>query len=322
MLNILDDKLHVKVDQNVIIIAAEWHDPDTAKLLVEALMQSFLEEQRSRELREFNEPILILNKKLTEAKTRYHDAMGRSNDKKTEEQPKKDVYAKRKYLSKKHKIDVPPKNIDVEEIELELALKKEEIARLERTYKKRLQKAKNDLEELQITLGPQHPDYVKAARYYSILSSNPPRLGGLYTEEERLTRELENSQKSKVRIPRFNAIARPIKDNGKKDVSFQEYRQAEITYHTLVERLENARMELEAAEAAFNYRFRVTKPPEYPMRPLKPNSAKIILVGVFLGIFLGLFMAIFTDVRSGIILESWQLSRMLKIPVFGEIDEP
>jgi len=90
-------------------------------------------------------------------------------------------------------------------------------------------------------------------------------------------------------------------------------------YNALRERIDGARVELDTAQAAFKYRYSVITPPQMPRRPLKPNSLVVLAASVLGGVFFALFAAALLDLRSGRLLEGWQLERRTGLRVLAEI---
>jgi uncharacterized protein involved in exopolysaccharide biosynthesis len=93
-------------------------------------------------------------------------------------------------------------------------------------------------------------------------------------------------------------------------------------YDTLLDRLNSARIELDTARAAFKYRYSIVRPPQLPKRALKPK-VPVVLGGAVLGAtVLALIAAVLADLRSGRILETWQVERTLGLEVLGQLPRP
>jgi uncharacterized protein involved in exopolysaccharide biosynthesis len=92
-------------------------------------------------------------------------------------------------------------------------------------------------------------------------------------------------------------------------------------YDDLQRRIDSARIELDTAEAAFKYRYRVIEPVVVPRRPSSPNGPAIWTAGGLLGLFLGLFLVFGMDLRGEFIHSAWQLEQRFKIPVLVELRE-
>jgi uncharacterized protein involved in exopolysaccharide biosynthesis len=86
----------------------------------------------------------------------------------------------------------------------------------------------------------------------------------------------------------------------------------------MLERIEGARMELDTVKAAFKYRYSIITPPLMPKKPLKPNPLLVIAAGLLGGAMFAVFGAVVVDLRSGKVLERWQIERVLGVPVVSE----
>jgi uncharacterized protein involved in exopolysaccharide biosynthesis len=93
-------------------------------------------------------------------------------------------------------------------------------------------------------------------------------------------------------------------------------------YDTLLDRINSARIELDTARAAFKYRYSVIRPPQLPKRPEKPKVPLVIAAGVLAAMTLAVLAAALSDLRSGRILEPWQVERALELEVLGQVPRP
>ena len=91
------------------------------------------------------------------------------------------------------------------------------------------------------------------------------------------------------------------------------------SYDRLMERIDAARWELDAAEVAFKYRYTLIRPAQMPSAPSKPNMTMIGIGGTLAAFLLALLAAVLADFRRARILERWQVERMLDLPVLGEM---
>jgi uncharacterized protein involved in exopolysaccharide biosynthesis len=93
-------------------------------------------------------------------------------------------------------------------------------------------------------------------------------------------------------------------------------------YDTLLDRINSARIELDTARAAFKYRYSIVHPPQLPKKPAKPKVPLVLAAGVIAGMVLAVLSAALADLRSGRILESWQVQRSLGLEVLGQVPRP
>jgi hypothetical protein len=92
-------------------------------------------------------------------------------------------------------------------------------------------------------------------------------------------------------------------------------------YAAQLEQIARERRELDKAQAAFKYRYRIVLPVELPNKPIKPKIPAVIAAGIIAGLALGALAAIAAEIRSGRIRARWQVER-LKLPVLAELGYP
>ena len=61
------------------------------------------------------------------------------------------------------------------------------------------------------------------------------------------------------------------------------------------------------------------RPAQVPKEPVKPKAAVVMGVGVVAALVLALAATLLLDLRSGRIVERWQIERLLELPVLGEV---
>lgn len=334
-------------EENVITITARWRDAETAYLIAEKLVEHFLDDQFKQENTQYIVNIANAEKKLARSEENLEIAeknyreIYRSED--IQEQIPTET-RRRPALPPPTEPEASPSENDdaaveerIQELERELSLKRREMEMLETTYMQRVGEAKNRLAELKLTMGPQHPEVIKAERLVKILSSPPPSIKRLSDEQARISADIavarkqlgrgSNRSRPRARISSSSPSSLHTETHqeaseNEDEAKFEEYMQARIARNTMAEELANARMQLEAAKSVLDYRYKVTLPPDMPEKPIKPNPKMILAAAVFGGLFLAFFLAILFDIKTGLILERWQVSRLLRIPVLGELDEP
>ena len=84
--------------------------------------------------------------------------------------------------------------------------------------------------------------------------------------------------------------------------------------------IDQARIKLDTAQAAFQHRYRVVTPAEVPNKPTKPQPGKVIPGALIAGLALGLFIALALEIRRGLIYEPWQVETSLGLPVVANIE--
>lgn len=334
LLYILNRKVQVWPSGNVIEINVEWHDAETAYLIVEALIQRFLEDQYKREsakdiieIANYEKKLDVVQKAFAIAEKRFKEGLDAETVEKTDSLPQRD-------LSKSISPPSVPKReqqLDIETLERELELKRRDLEQAQSQYARRLAEAKNNLAELKLTMGARHPDVMRAERLVEILSTPPPSLKTLRDEQNMIATKLENakltlSSSTKTRRHRVRrsspTLSKSTAELTEEEERFEAYQRAKELKNTIEEQLANARIEYEAGKSVLDFRYQVTQPPTIPDGPVKPNPKKILLAAAVAGLLLGIFLSLFIDLKSGLISESWQISRIIGIPVLGEMDDP
>lgn len=336
LIYMLNRKVNIWPSGNVIEINVEWHDAETAYLIVKSLIRRFLEDQYKREnarylidIANYEKKLDIAQNELAVAEKRFKEELDTKPVKETEESSSKENDVSTSRVSRN-----PPRTVqklDIETLERELELKQREMEQLRNAYVRRVAEAKNNLTELKLTMGPRHPDVMKAERLVEILSTPPPALKTLKEEQNLITAQLEKakltlSSSSKSRRDRVRksspSVTKSTAEITEEEERFEAYQRAKEHKNNIEEQLSNARIEYEAGKSVLDFRYQVTQPPTIPDGPIKPQPAKILLAAVVAAIFLGIFLSLFIDLKSGVISESWQISRIIGIPVLGEMDDP
>jgi hypothetical protein len=91
-------------------------------------------------------------------------------------------------------------------------------------------------------------------------------------------------------------------------------------HSNLLERIDLARVEMDTAQAAFKYRYVVTSPPQVPKSPIRGSPFLVVVAGILGGLGFMFFACAVLDLRSGRIVEGWQVERQLDLPVLAEFN--
>jgi len=87
-------------------------------------------------------------------------------------------------------------------------------------------------------------------------------------------------------------------------------------------RVDEAKEELDFTRAAYKYRYSVFTPAEVPTKPKKPTALLVGVGSVLAAALLAILLAAASDMATGLVVESWQVRRQLKIEILGEFDRP
>jgi hypothetical protein len=93
-------------------------------------------------------------------------------------------------------------------------------------------------------------------------------------------------------------------------------------YQDVMARIDSAKLQLDISRTAYRYRYRVITPAEVAGSPKKPIAPLVGIASVLGALLVGLLAAAFADWSRGVILETWQVRRVLKLDVLSELDPP
>jgi uncharacterized protein involved in exopolysaccharide biosynthesis len=122
-----------------------------------------------------------------------------------------------------------------------------------------------------------------------------------------------------LRLARLQAeeMESPEAEQAKADLKYEVGR-----YSTLVDRIEQAKTELETQRAAFPYRYGILRPAALPTGPDKPKKRTVLGASAVMGLLLGMVAAVLLDIRSRRVLHRWQVERQLQLPVLADLRMP
>ena len=92
-------------------------------------------------------------------------------------------------------------------------------------------------------------------------------------------------------------------------------------FATIRSQISSARIDLDTAQAAFKHRYKVIVPADTPLKPIKPKVSLITFAGLAGALLLGILTALAAELRSGKIVEQWQVQR-LALPVLANLRFP
>ncbi|HSN13093.1 MAG TPA: hypothetical protein VLT61_00575 [Anaeromyxobacteraceae bacterium] len=306
-----------------VTITFVWPDKDLAFAMVEAAVQSFMEQRYVSEITVVGETISILE---------GHDAS-----------VQKEIANSITLLERKERalrIRTTPRAVPALRARVD---GDEDLARLENTLTAR-RRALNDLEdyrarrmvELQSQLAQLlgvyaagHPAVVGAQRAVESASQPSPQIDALRLEVQELERQVRQrggqaggSAATALAVQgELDDLARVRLETADPRLEY-ERRQLDVQlrqHSHLLERIAAARVEMDTAKAAFKYRYSVISPPQLPRKPVKPYLMIFLLGGLVGGAALALFVSTVADLRAGRVLERWQVERDLELPVLAEL---
>jgi uncharacterized protein involved in exopolysaccharide biosynthesis len=330
MVGFLEKRLTVTTGESTVTIAIDWPDAQLGYALVDNALQNFLEQRHSAEVSSIAETIAILESHAADLREQIDSTM---EDIKRDSTPTRPT-----------KADAPPPlprrdpaaeaaRAQAAEVKTMLEAKRRAINELDEFRRRRLAELQTELTQKRAIYADAHPAVAQVLQSISALSEDSPQLAALRKDErelqadyERLSaRKSDSSGGGTVRAgevaPRKRSSDAPEQDV-QGEYSRTRLRFAMEKYDTLLDRINSARIELDTARAAFKYRYSVIRPPQLPKRPEKPKVPLVIAAGVLAAMTLAVLAAALSDLRSGRILEPWQVERALELEVLGQVPRP
>jgi hypothetical protein len=303
---ILDKRLIVTTLDGTIAIELDWPDPQQAYDIVHATLQNFLDARYLQEVKSIDEVIAVLEGQAAKLRQELDAA--------SDEAHKKATRVPRAIPSRARE---PTE--ELVRLESLLHAKQRALQDLEEFRRRRLADLQSQLDQALNTLSEAHPTVVRLRKDISAASRESPQIEALRGEERRIRKEYTD-RLQREGLPSTGAAAvpppPPPATDGDRDPGVL---QARAQYDQMLARVNAAKVELDAARAAFKYRYSVVWPPQLPRDPVSPDPKKIFGLGVMASLLLALLAAAAPDLWSRRIVRRWQVERTLELPVFGEI---
>jgi uncharacterized protein involved in exopolysaccharide biosynthesis len=214
------------------------------------------------------------------------------------------------------------KDEEVARLESTLTARRRALADLEEFRQRRLAELYAQLAQKESIYAEHHPEVVAAKQSIAALLQPSPAGEALRAEIRDVERDLtqrgssvaaETSATTELFEPRYALEPEDVRI----EYARGRLRFVRDQYSSVLQRLSTARLELETAQAAFKYRYSVITPPAHPKGPKKPYTLLRALAGIIGGAALALFVTTAVDLRSGRLLEEWQIQRQLDLPVLA-----
>jgi hypothetical protein len=201
-----------------------------------------------------------------------------------------------------------------------LEAKQRAIQDVEEFRRRRLVDLQAELDRMRGVYSEQFPGIISLRQDIAALSRESPQTAALREEERQLRNELARlpgGQAAPVahapapRLPRA-ADASSVDED-------ERVREARAQYQSMAERLNVAQLDLDAARAAFKYRYNVIWPAQLPRKPVSPDAARTLGLGTVAALLLAIALAVALDLVSGRVVERWQLEKSLGIAILAEV---
>ncbi len=327
----LERQLWVTSDEGTVRIGVHFPDPQLALRVVNTAQQNFLDARHASEQSLIRESIGILDAHVAAAHARIDTALA---EVKAFTPAAARAPAVRAAGIELADVRATPRR-DAEALSLarDLAAERAVIASAESERAQRIGALRTRLADLRLTRGPAHPDVLGAQQALAALAAEPADLTAHRVAERQLAAQVAASgdvatdarqtparaeaSLATAALARLAAPADTLEDP-RLTYARSRLKIAVADYEDLLDRVESARIELETAKAAFKYRYSVITPAQLPKRLARPNIPLVFGGGVVLAVLLAAFAAVGVDLAGGRLVEGWQVSQFVGVPVLGE----
>jgi hypothetical protein len=302
----LDRALAVTTFDGTLTISLDWPEPAEAYHLVSGALQNFLEARHLQEVTAIDEVISVLEGRAALARDRLVAVIAE---------------VRREYATGLPGPAPAAPRDDEQLVRLRTMLEAKEraIRDVEEFRRRRLADVQAQLDAARGVYSSAHPTVVTLTQDIEAISRDSPQIIALRDEERQLQRDLAAALAKRGRPDASPTGGVRPRRAGESVEDDERVRDARAHYQNMVQRVASAQSELDSARAAFKYRYNVVWPPQLPKRPLSPNRTKILGAGALASLLLALLIVAVADLRSGRLLERWQVERAIRVPVLGEL---
>ncbi len=307
----LDRLLVVTTVEGVITIEIDWPDPQQAYHLLQAAQENFLEARHLQEITVIDDVISLLRGRAA--------TLAADLQKVIEEVQQGGVRGG----------DVPPRSAaprvgasdDLAQLRAKIDAKERAILDVEEFRRRRLADLQAQLDEKRGVYSDAYPSVVSLRQDIEALTGESPQAARLREDERKLRAEyaarLGEAGQLRTSAPVTSVPHRAT------DASIEQnerVREARLQYQQMLERVNAAQLELDTARAGFKYRYTIVWPAEVPTKTSSPRPLKTFGLGTIVSLLLALVAAVAPDLRSGRVVERWQVERTLDLPVLAEVN--
>lgn len=227
--------------------------------------------------------------------------------------------------------------------------KRAQLRSAEEGQRRNLETLRAQLVQAQLTLTPMHPTVIALQQQVDAMSQPSPELMQLRSDERALMAQLAPPRPGPVTAapapyrgapdrgapaattdpsaapspaPTGALSLTSLDRDGPLQIAQAKLGSAIRSSEDALARVDAVKEELDFTRAAYKYRYSVFTPAEVPTKPKKATAALVGVASVIGAALLAILLAAASDIATGVILESWQVRRQLKLEVLGEFDRP
>lgn len=308
----VDRALDVTTAEGTVTIAIDWPNPQQAYQLVEGALQNFLEARHLREITAIDEVISILQGRVETL---------RQDVEKATQQAQRD--SARGVDGAARPLPRAQLSEDLVRLKSILDAKERAIRDVEDFRQRRLADLQAQLDAQSAVYSNAHPNIIALRQDIEALARESPQIASLREQERELRQaylaRLAREVRSESPTARPAVAGRAVRQGIDPSMLDREerVREARGQYDRMIERVNAAQLDLDAARAAFKFRYNVIWPAQMPKDPVSPNPFKVFGLGAIASLLLALFAAAAPDLLAGRIVERWQVERTLGVPVIA-----
>lgn len=313
----LDKALVVTAAEETVTIAVDWPHARQAFLLVDGALQNYLEDRRVQEITMADEAISLLRPRVVELR----EQIDRVSDELRRTAAGQEAARRTSRASLGAQSAEPAE--DLAWLKVALDAKERAIADVEEIRRRRLTELQSKLDATRTVLAEVHPDVVVLRQDVAALSRESPQVAALRDEARKLRQDysarlaLDPRRKAQpAPVAAYQGpVAGPVEES-------ERVREARFQYQQMADRLNVAKLERDAAGAAFKYRYTIAWPAEMPRQPSSPSAPKVFGFGILGSLLLALLAATALELRRGRIVQRWQILRQLGLPILADQGRP
>ena len=335
IVELLAKRIVVNVNNEVIAIRATWSEPRTVVDIVNGGVEAFLEARRKMDVQAIADTYALL--------ARTAEAERESVEERLADTAATEAVARRKKPAPHPRTSAAPRSPDeVGDSDARQSLRSRilearmAIADAETRHQGEIRELETRLAQGRAVQTARHPDVIALQRALASLGEEPAELRAARSSEARLVEQYAASggQIQRLEMAGAGAAAESGDRNAsaladallagqerddREEADAVTYSRSILknsveTYQDILTRLANARIELEAAKAAFSYRYSVTDPARLPKKAKAPNRALIVVGALLAGLFAGVLRALFDELHERSLLSPLALIRRLSTP--------
>ena len=348
MVERLEKRLVTWTNEGTVTIAIDWPDAAMACRLVDIAQQNFLETRHAQEITALAESIAILRSHAANLRADVDDAVTALEE----------LRDKQKAPRAEGAAGAPPTggasgrrptarrgepSPELERLQATINAKRKALDDIEELRRRRLSEMQMRLAEQRATYTENHPVIIDLQQTIAALQVPSPPVKALRDEVASLRAEQErmggDARRGDIAAapggglgargvpPLPSEILRLDQELREEKDPVTVYargrlRDAMDKYGSLCEKVRASQIDLETAQAAFKYRYSVLTPAMVPRRPVKPSVPLVLLGALVVAIFGAVLVVVVADVRSGLLVERWQIERLLDRPILGDVAVP